>query len=75
MNSNEFWNMLSKDSKEKAEKILKSYSGSDGVIGRIFEIYEESATLANCTTEEYLKDVDPNEYVDYHYEMYLETQV
>ena len=52
MNANEFWNMLSENSKKKVEKILNGYAGSEGIIGRIFEMYEEGAVLSDCTIEE-----------------------
>ena len=72
MNANEFWNMLSENSKKKVEKILNGYAGSEGIIGRIFEMYEEGAVLSDCTIEDYLEVINPDEYVDYCYEKYIE---
>ena len=74
MNSNKFWNMLSEDSKDKVEEMLSDYPGSDGVIGRIFELFEEGAILSDCTVEEYLAELSPNKYVDYCYEGFLERK-
>lgn len=74
MNTNKFWNVLSESSKAKVEEVLSNYVGSDGIDGRIFELYEEGATSADCTIEEYLKDVSPNEYVNYLYDAYLDRQ-
>ena len=74
MDSNKFWNMLSEDSKDKVEEMLSDYKGSDGVIGRIFELFEEGAILSDCTVEEYLAELSPNEYVDYCYEGFLEKK-
>ena len=74
MNANEFWNMLNEISKKKVEEILNSYAGSDGITGRIFEMYEEGAISIDCTVEDYLEVISPNEYVNYCYENYLERQ-
>ena len=52
MNSTKFWEMLNDESKEMAKKILSNYNGSNGVIGRIFELYEEGANNAGLTIEE-----------------------
>lgn len=74
MNANEFWKMLNEFSKEKAEEILSDYAGSDGIIGRIFELYEESANAVGLTVEEYLEEISPDKYVDYCYEAYIDRQ-
>lgn len=74
MSSNEFWRMLSEPNKEKVEEMLHDYAGSDGIIGRIFELYTEGASLVDCTVEEYLEKIHPNEYVEYCYESYLYRQ-
>ena len=74
MDSDKFWNMLSEDSKYKVEEMLSDYSGSDGVIGRIFELFEEGAISSDCTVEEYLAELSPNKYVDYCYDSFLERK-
>lgn len=75
MNSNKFWNMLNESSKLKVEEFLYSYNGSDGIKGRIFEMYEEGAYLSGLTTIEYLEEVNPDDYVEYMYNSYLEREI
>ena len=74
MNANEFWNILNEISRKKVERVLNSYAGSDGIIGRIFEMYKEGAILSDCTVEDYLEVINPNDYVDYCYEKYIERK-
>ena len=74
MESNDFWNMLSVSSKAKVEEIFQNYVGSEGHVGRIFELYEEGASALGMTIEEYLDEVSPNEYVDYFYEKHMDIQ-
>lgn len=69
MNSENFWNILTEENKEKVEELLKYYNGSDGYKGRIFELYEEGANAIGLTLDEYLKEITPNEYVE---EMYFQ---
>lgn len=71
MNKEKFWNELTKENKEKANILLKDYKGSDGVIGRIFELYEEGASSINLSVDEYMEEVTPNEYVEICYESSL----
>lgn len=72
MDKIKFWEMLSSESKEMVNEFLNDYNGSDGVVGRIFEMYEEGASMEEMTVEEYLEDVDPNEYVEYMYDGFKE---
>ena len=68
MNKNVFWNELTEENKEKVFEVLKNYSGSEGIDGRIFELFEEGAELAGYTVEEYAELITPNEYVEIRYE-------
>ena len=74
MNSENFWNELTEENKEKAREWLKDYNGSDGVVGRVFELYEEGANGINMTIEEYLEEISPNEYVSISYDMFVDRE-
>lgn len=74
MNARDFWNMLDEEHKDMVEEMLEGYPGSDGVVGRIFELYKEGAQEADCTVEEYLKDNEPNEYVKYFYDAHIDRK-
>ena len=75
MNKELFWNELTEESKEMVIEWLSGYNGSDGVFGRVFELYEEGASLAGMSVEEYLDEITPNDYVKICYEDFLERQM
>lgn len=68
-NKEKFWNELGKKEKEMAEKICKNYSGSDGVKGRIFDLYQEAVAVAEMSISEYSKMFSPGKYVRTYYEL------
>ena len=70
MNKTKFWNMLNKESKKQVNEMFKNYAVSEGAKGRIFELYEEGASAIGLSTEEYLNEIKPNDYVSAVYESY-----
>ena len=71
MNEELFWDELTKESKEMVLEWLSGYAGSEGAIGRVFELYEEGADLSGMSLEEYIKEISPNEFVEYYYEGFI----
>lgn len=74
MNKELFWNELTEESKEMVREWLSRYNGSDGVAGRVFELYEEGANSAGMSLDEYLDEITPNDYVKLCYEDFLERE-
>ena len=74
MDANDFYKMLDEKNVEHIFEILKGYAGSEGPIGRMLELYEEAASYADMTVEDYLSNVSPNEYVEWRYGMFLEKE-
>lgn len=74
MNEELFWNELTDSNKDKVIEFLEGYAGSDEIIGRIFELYEEGALEAEISVEEYVKQINPNEYVCCCYDDFLEVE-
>ena len=74
MNKELFWDELTKESREMAREWLSEYNGSDGIVGRLFELYEEGASAAGMDTEEYLEEITPNDYVSICYDGFLERK-
>ena len=57
LTTEEFWGELNEENKNKAAEICEGYNGSDGVRGRILELWEESN-----------KKLNANEYIRIYYE-------
>ena len=74
MNKELFWNELTEESKEMVREWLSRYNGSDSVAGRVFELYEEGASSAGMSLDEYLDEITPNDYVKLCYEDFLERE-
>ena len=70
MNKSLFWNELTEESKEMVKEWLGKHNGSDGVVGRVFALYEEGAISAEMSLEEYMETIPPNEYVESAYELF-----
>lgn len=47
---------------ERIEKALSNYKGSNGAVGRFWELYEEGAELAGVSVDKY---VSIDEYIEY----------